>query len=290
MKNRIAIYNLEPKYKNLALEKIKIYHQIRGDKVEEYLPVYIQFYDKIYCSSIFTFTDKSYVIPDMIYGGSGFDLITNLPEEIDKIKPHLNFGFTTRGCNRNCKWCIVPKKEGKIREIGDLLDLWDGKSEEIKLMDNNILFAPRHFSFICKQAREYKLRIDFNQGLDARLLSVDIVQLLKIIKHKQYRFGFDDIKYYTETENAIKLLIKYGIKRSTWFVLVGFDRDDTIMPRLELLKKYKQDAFIMIYNNLNREKYIKLARWVNIHPYFRNYSFSEFLKIRNKIEKNNEIR
>ena len=282
---KIAIWNLEPKYKNLAIEKIRIYYQMMGYEVENYIPLLRNTYEKIFVSSIFTFTKKptEYLPDNTICGGSGFDLTTNLPEEIDRLLPRINMGFTTRGCNRNCKWCIVPIKEGEIKIEGDLLDLWDGKSEEIKVMDNNILFAPRHFSFICNQAREYKLKIDFNQGLDARLLSVDIVQLLKIIKHKQYRFGFDDIKYYTQTENAIKLLIKNGIKTSTWFVLVGFDKNNTIFPRLELLKKYKQDAFIMIYNNLNRKKYLQLARWVNIHPYFRRYSFKKFLGLRNEI-------
>ncbi|MBA7632384.1 hypothetical protein ES703_39930 [subsurface metagenome] len=151
------------------MEKIRIYHKRKGDVVEEYLPVYIEFYDKIYCSSIFTFTDKSYFIPDMIYGGSGFNLTTKLPKEIEKIKPHLNFGFTTRGCNRNCKWCVVPKKEGEIKIVGDLSDLWDSKSREIKLLDNNILFVPDHFKMICEQAIKNDLIIDFNQGLDARL-------------------------------------------------------------------------------------------------------------------------
>lgn len=282
---KIAIWNLEPKYKNLAIEKIKKYY-INGDYiVEKYIPLLKKSYEKIYVSSIFTFTKKpiEYLTNNTIFGGSGFDLITSLPDEIEKVKPHLNFGFTTRGCNRKCEWCIVPRKEGKIKIIGDLLDLWDGKSNEIKLLDNNILFLPEHLKMICEQAIKNNLKIDFNQGLDARLLSKDIIQLLKKIKHKQYRFAFDDIKYYVQVEKAIKLLIKNGIKRSTWFVLVGFGDDKTIFPRLDLLKKYKQDAFIMIYNNLNRKKYLSLARWVNIHSYFRRYSFNQFLGIRNEI-------
>lgn len=275
---KIGLYNLEHQYQNLAIEKIRLHHLRKGDQVEDYIPLNIESYDKVYCSTIFTFSDRAYVFPNMICGGSGFDLKTNLPDEIENIKPHLNFGFTTRGCNRNCKWCIVPKKEGKIKIVGDLLDLWDGKSKEIKLLDNNILFVPDHFQVVCEQAIKYNLELDFNQGLDARLLNKDIVKLLKKIKHKQYRFGFDDIKYYDQTEQAINLLIKNGVKTSTWFILVGFDNDDTIMPRLELLKKYKQDAFIMIYNNLNRKKYVSLARWVNIHPYFRELTFKEFLE------------
>jgi len=274
---KIGLYNLEHQYINVALEKIRIYHQIKGDEIEDYLPLMYETYDKIYASSIFTWTNKDYVPENAIIGGSGFNLTTVLPEEIDRLLPRLNIGFTTRGCNRNCEFCIVPKKEGRVKVVGDLLDLWNRKDKLITLYDNNILFVPNHFKHICNQAIGFDIELDFNQGLDARLLDRDIVQLLKQIKHKQYRFGFDDIKYYDQIEKAIKLLIKNGIKVSTWFVLIGFGKDETIMPRLELLKRYKQDAFIMIYNNINRKKYLPLARWVNIHPYFRKYTFKEFL-------------
>ena len=275
---KIGIYNLENKYINLALEKIRIYYQNKGDQVENYKPLMRDSYDKIYASSIFQWTGKKYVPKNAIIGGTGFNLNIKLPQKIEKIKPHLNFGFTTRGCNRNCKFCVVPKKEGKIMIYGDLLDLWDGISDEIKLLDNNILFLPDHFEKICNQAIKYNLKLDFNQGLDARLLNKKIIQLMKSIKHKQYRFAFDNLNDYKKIEKALKLLQENGIKTSTWYVLVGFDNDHTIMPRLDLLKKYKQDAFVQIFNNKNRNKYIKLSRWVNIHPYFRRYTFNEFLE------------
>ncbi len=96
---KIAIYNLEPKYINLALEKIKLYHQIKGDDVEDYFALKHNFYDKIYASSIFTNTNKTYVTDDMEIGGTGFPglLKKELPKEIDEMKPKLNVGFTSRG-------------------------------------------------------------------------------------------------------------------------------------------------------------------------------------------------
>ena len=55
----IGIYNLEPQYKNLALEKVRLYHKEHGYEVEDYLA--LARYDKVYVSSIFTFTKKDTV-------------------------------------------------------------------------------------------------------------------------------------------------------------------------------------------------------------------------------------
>jgi len=134
---KIAIFNLEP-YTNIAIEKIIEYYRMRGDEVYHYLPINDHLYDWIYCSSIFTFSDKSYVTDKMICGGTGFDLTTILPPEIEAMKPKINIGFTTRGCIRNCPFCVVPQKEGKIKIIGDIYDFWDGKNEWITILDNNI--------------------------------------------------------------------------------------------------------------------------------------------------------
>ena len=124
---------------NIALEKIRLYYQQQNERIQDYLPLNHHLYDKIYCSSIFTFSNKSYVTDDMICGGSGFDLATKLPAEMESMRPKINIGFTTRGCIRNCPFCIVPQKEGYIKIVGDIYDFWDGNSKKITILDNNIL-------------------------------------------------------------------------------------------------------------------------------------------------------
>jgi len=118
---KIGLYNLEPRIKNLALEKIRLYYQRLRDTVLDCSPLEANGFDKVYASSIFDWTSKKYILPNMITGGTGFDLVTTLPPEIEQVEPHLNFGFTTRGCIRNCPFCVVPKKEGVIRVVNDLL-------------------------------------------------------------------------------------------------------------------------------------------------------------------------
>lgn len=276
---KIGLLNFEPKYKNLALEKIKIYHESKGDTVSDFA---LGFFDKVYCSSLFDFTDKNGRIPpSAICGGTGFDMTTTLPKEIESIEPHLNFGFTTRGCIRHCKFCVVPQKEGEIRVVGDLMSLWDRESRDIVLYDNNILAMPEHFAMICEQSRKYNLRLDFNQGLDHRLLTTEIVDLLKLISHHEYRFAFDHPSLLHSVDSAIKLLQAKGINRCNWYVLVGFDtilQEDLL--RLNFLRDHNQIAYVQRYKGKKKlgKEYTALARWSNQHHIFRGMTWQQFLE------------
>lgn len=267
---------------NLALKKIEKYHTDRGDEVNWNMPLFAHLSDKIYVSCIFErnkskcgeWQDRALI------GGSGYDLRITLPEEIEKIKPRINLGFTTRGCIRNCEFCIVPQKEGRIRVVGDLLDLWDGKSKDIILLDNNILALSKHFKLICKQAREKGIRLDFNQGLDCRLLNQEIVDELKSIRHKELHLAFDDLSYFDDVDKAITLLQKNGINRCTWFILTGFNTTlEEDIFRAKYLRSRNQNAYVMRYNNSKRKDLIPLSRWVNNRAWFQAITWERFLEL-----------
>jgi len=212
-------------------------------------------------------------------GGTGYNIQKQLPPEIENVKPRINLGFTTRGCIRNCPFCVVPKKEGKIRIVGDLLDLWDGKEKEVIILDNNILAVPRHFELICKQAKENKIRVDFNQGLDIRLLTKDIAKLLRLISHYEYRFAFDNMEDESAVEQGIKTLKEVGINRSSFYVLVGFNTTpEQDLYRLNFLRNRKQNAYVQRYNYKSGDKfYIALARWANQRHIFQGMTWKQFL-------------
>jgi len=272
----IGLLNLEPKYKNLALEKLRIYHQQQGDRVEDYFA--LRGYDKVYCSSIFTFTKKHIVPQGAICGGSGFDLVTVLPPEIEGIKPHLNFGYTSRGCFRNCPFCIVRRKEGLWYPVGDLLALWDGVSKVVRLLDNSITAVFEHFRMVCEQAIEHNITLDITQGIDHRTLTSVMVSWLKKISHKEYHFAFDDPRYLPTVERAIRLLKEGGIQRSTWYVLVGYNttvQED--LDRLNFLREHNQSAFVQRYKR--DRQYIPLARWANQHHIFHGMTWEQFLEL-----------
>lgn len=234
--------------------------------------------DKVYVSCVFKENRKQCLEypTNAIIGGSGWSLDINLPPEIEDIKPHINLGFTTRGCLRKCPFCIVPKKEGRIKIVGDLLDLWDGKSKDVIVLDNNILTVPQHFRLICEQARKNKIRVDFNQGLDHRLLTQEIVDLMKSIRHIEYRFAFDYPSYLPTVEKAITLLQKNKINRCNWYVLVGFNttiKEDLF--RLNYLRDRYQNAYVQRYKK--EPIYIPLARWANQHHIFRGMTWEQFI-------------
>jgi hypothetical protein len=281
---KIGIVNIDQKYPNLALEKIAIWHSQKGDDVFRD-PPQLEVFDKLYVSCIFSSNKnkcKEWEGKSQI-GGSGYDLKKCLPTEIEEIKPHINWGFTTRGCIRKCDFCVVPQKEGKIKVVGDLLDLWDGKSKEITLLDNNILALPDQFYLVCEQAKNKDIRLDFNQGLDIRLLTDKMAQALNAIKHtSDLRFAWDNIVDENKIMNGIEILKRNKCKRAMFYVLVGFDstiKDD--LYRLRALKKLKQRAYCMRYETTRGQRiYNDLASWVNQPQFFTTMSFGKFRRCR----------
>lgn len=281
---KILLMDIDSKIPNLALKKIEKYHIDRGDEViwNNELMQYVS--DKIYVSCIFDWNKKEAEewknrANNKLIGGSGYSCDIVLPREIEEVKPRINLGFTTRGCIRKCQFCIVPQKEGHIRVEGDLLDLWDGKTKDVMILDNNILALPEHFRLICRQARENKIRLDFNQGLDHRLCTQDIIDDMKSISHKEYRFAFDHPSYFPTVEKTLNLLWRNKINRCLWYVLVGFNttfQED--LDRLNYLKKNNQNAFVQRYKTVMlNPKYIALARWVNQHHIFQGMTWEQFL-------------
>ena len=272
----------DSKLANIPLMKISSYYK---GNVDWYYELNHYNYDKIYYSKIFNFTKKLDREDDMIVGGTGHNLTTTLPDDIENcdldysIYPECDYSmqFLSRGCIRKCKFCVVPEKEGYVHPVGDLLDLWDGKSKLITVLDNNILALPKHFKKICHQAQENKIKLDFSQGLDHRLLTADLAKVLKNIRHVEYRFSFDHPSYVKTVEKAINILKEQGIKRSQWYVLVGFDTTfEEDLFRLDFLRDLGQVVYVMRYS---RERiYIPLARWANQAHIFRAMDWKSFLE------------
>ena len=136
-------------FPNLALMKISAWHKEQGDIVEWFVPML--HYDRVYSSKVFTFTPEDpYLPPDTIKGGTGYRLYEDLPPEIDSMFPDYSIypncdyaiGFLTRGCIRACPWCVVPKKEGKIRPYRTWKEIKRPDSKKIVFMDNNVLACP----------------------------------------------------------------------------------------------------------------------------------------------------
>ena len=189
-------------YPNLALMKLSAWHKSQGDAVEWYTP--FSRYDRVYMAKVFTFTpDYGYYVnaDEVEKGGTGYDLQKTLPEEIDRMQPDYSlypqvdgrtaYGFLTRGCPNRCRWCVVPKKEGNIAPYMDVDEIAAGGRTDLILMDNNVLASGYGLRQIEKIVR-MGYRVDFKQGMDARLVTDDIARLLARVKCiKLIRFGCD---------------------------------------------------------------------------------------------------
>lgn len=275
---KVLLINIDSTIPNLALKKCEMYHLQQGDEVVWDMPLFAQDAERTYVSCIFPENrDKcleytSY--KNVIIGGSGWDINTKLPPEIDAMKPKINWGFTSRGCIRNCYFCFVPKMEGKIRITGDIYDFWDGISKEITVMDNNILALPEHFKMICSQIRKEKLKVDFNQGLDCRLMTDDIAKELLSIKHiREIRFSFDDIRIKPQVEKCLKILKENGIGnwKTRWYCYVSpTDTLENLYERLMFLRENKQLAYVMRDAEIKtKQEFIALSAWANMQGAFK---------------------
>lgn len=207
-------------FPNLALMKISAYHKARGDKVDWAKPLFGD-YDRVYKSKVFRFTpDIAYQFScETIQGGTGYDIHSNLPKEIDHTQPDYSiypfidnktaYGFLTRGCPNKCKWCVVPRKEGDIKPYMDVEEIAINGRTNLILMDNNILACDYGLSQIEKIIRN-AYRVDFNQALDARLVTDEIANLLARVKWIDViRFGCDTPQQIVECEKAMAMIDRY---------------------------------------------------------------------------------
>jgi len=286
---KIGLIQVDGKWANLALMKISAWHKKQGDQVEWYRPLWL--YNRVYASKIFTDTNDYLYTPSvLIKGGSGYDMPTALPDEMEhcfpdySLYPFIDYaiGFTTRGCPRQCSFCIVPQKEGKLRVVGDIGTFWCGQNKII-LLDNNLTAAPmEHFKEVMEQLRKTGVRIDFSQGLDLRLLSDEHCEALKDVRlWKRLRFAWDQMKDELVIRKGLKLLKKYyHPDRITVYVLVGFDTTmEENMYRVEVLRSFGVNPFVMRYHQKNHSLN-EFARWVNMPRFFKTISWSDWCRIR----------
>ncbi len=262
----LDITNRRRAFPNLALMKLSAYHKARGDQVLLNFPLCRP--DITYASCVFTWNltmaKKRGIFPEnATSGGSGIEWITpelyiktELPSEVEHIMPDytlypnvdFSLGFTSRGCIRQCPWCVVPQKEGHIQPWSRIYEFWDRRHRKIVLLDNNLLAASNWLGTMQDLIAE-DIEVDSNQGLDIRLLSEENVPYLKKVRTKQLRFAFDHLSAEGAVREGIHLLTDYGIpaRKLSFYVLVGFDHDTTALERMKILNSLGVDVFPMIY-------------------------------------------
>ena len=301
-------------FPNLVLMKISAWHKKQGDTVEWYQPMFSGHMDKVYMSKVFSFPPHYpyFIDSDEIFrGGSGYCISLDengkehfdktkdieLPYDIEHIMPDYSlygitdtaYGFMSRGCPRGCDFCHVKDKEGlRSCKVADLSEFWSGQ-KNIQLFDPNTL-ACKEWKSILQQLIDSKAYVDFNQGVDIRLMTEEKAQMLKQVKVKQIHFAWD--RY--EDKEIIQPKFKqftdvfgksFNRAKTQCYVLCGFKEKKVLDEDIERIMWLRNECSISPYVMLYDKEHIqkghelrKLQRWVNNRIIFWSCpTFEEYL-------------
>ena len=261
---RVGLIDVDShKFPNLCLMKLSEYHTRRGDRVEWWDPA--KQYDLVYKSRVFTdtyFKDTIQVsnADKVIRGGTGYGPGENLPHEIEHIRPDYflyprflgtAYGFLSRGCPRNCGFCIVSGKEGR------------------RLIESRAL-------------------VDFTQGLDIRLISRDNVSLLNKVRTKAVHFAWDnpdeDLTEYFRRFRELTS-IKSDRNRRVYVLTNYGSTHEQDLYRVNTLRALGYDPYVMIYERPTAPRITRhLQRWVNNKRIFHSVSdFKDYAPMKKEV-------
>lgn len=294
-------------FPNLPLMKISAFHKREGDTVEWYRGILSEHMNRVYMSKVFSFTpDYEWAIDtdEIVKGGSGYAIglengkevyhkerDNDLPDEVEHIYPDYSiygitneaYGFTTRGCPRNCSFCHVAAKEGQCsRKVANVDEFWKGQ-KKIILNDPNILACPDHKDLLTQLA-DTKAVVEFNQGLDIRLVNNDNLELLQKVKLNQIHFAFDrwqDKEIIEPKLRAFKEATGYDRNKGKVMVYILVNYDTELwqdIARIQLCRELNFSPYPMIYDKEHCDPiYKKLQRWCNNFIFWRCPTFEEYM-------------
>lgn len=279
-------------FPNLCLMKLSAFHKAKGDEVEWWTKS--GHYDAVYKSRVFTDMYSKDVIEvhnadAVICGGTGYGLDNTLPFEVEHQRPDHSlypqfdgtaYGFMTRGCPRNCGFCIVSGKEGrKSKPVADLSEFWSGQ-RIIKLLDANLLACPDRERLILQLA-ESRAWVDFTQGLDIRFVDADCVSLLNRVRTKMLHFAWDNPN--EDLTGMFRRFVEVTAVKSDRqrrvYVLTNYgSTHEQDLYRIYTLRGLGYDPYVMVYNRPDAPLITRrLQRWVNCKQIFHTVDdFSDY--------------
>lgn len=222
--------------------------------------------DEIYITSLFTYAWRTvhdsvayykrlYPKAKIFLGGlyasllpehaktSGAEVHQGLVKEAECLRPDYSLVpnwdgsivFSSRGCIRKCPFCAVPTLEGKFVPKKTIAHLIYPAHTRVILWDNNFL-ASRYWYHILSEIKQRKLWIDFNQGLDSRLLNQEKAEMIASMKTRLIRTAYDTRSSKKQVQNGVELLASKGVspRKILMYMLFNFEHDtpDDLLARI----------------------------------------------------------
>jgi len=291
MNKLVWLVDYDGKEENLALMRLATYHKQQGDMVKlkrgKAWPELFETPDRVYISCLFrwhrrgalrlaeAWGDKAEI------GGSGVNVEKILPSNVAVCKPDYELygenraiGFISRGCPNKCPWCLVSRKEGKLKRVSTAQEIV-GNFQEAEFLDNNFLALSDCAEDLEWLAKE-QIIIDFNQALDVHQMAADKARLLAACKWPStgIRFALDSPSQKVPLARTVSLLEEAGIRAAHVFVyvLIGYSGLESDIDRLLFARSLGVRAFPMGFRDIdtgeepargwNREMYKRYRRLI----------------------------
>jgi len=277
---RVHLYDCDKtRFPNLALLKLSAWHKVRGDDVIWNAPLFGG--DLNYSSRVFTWSEKP---PPGDYNMGGWvDSPKTLPDEIEHTCPDYegmdySLGFLSRGCIRKCSFCIVPEKEGEISPHSKPQEFI--RHREVLLMDNNWLASPR-WEVDWKYLQSNGHKVDFNQGLDSRLIDRSVAERLTALRWVRFiRMACDSQFRKEPLSKAVHLLRSSGYTGGIFIYILIKDSIEDALDRVEFCRSLDLQPFAQPYadNEGNtKPEARRLARWCNHKAIFNTVAWEDYI-------------
>lgn len=307
----VLIVDVDSSIPNMACMRLKQYYSNIGWDVD-FVKLGLSIYDKkqtpveidntpyamTFASVIFKGTIDRVCFKDpstVDIGGTGSsDISKRLPKEVEEcdcdysIYPDndTSYGFISRGCIRNCSFCVVREKEGTLKQVATISDIV--KHKHVKFLDNNFLALPNHEDLL-SELIEKKIHCQFNQGLDIRLVTEANAKLLSELNYiGEYFFAFDSLAIQPIVERNLFVLQKYipSDWRIKFFIYCHPDlpiRND-VYHRILWCKEHKVLPYFMrhqdCWSSEEYRTYNDFSAWCNQPGIFKNHTYEQFCQKR----------
>ena len=288
----VRITQIDGALPNLAVMKLAGWHKAQGDEVHVTRrlepDLFEPRFDKVYGSVIFDFSrDRlerfKQAWPEAIVGGTGSGHWRNVEDITGQWERHdyegypefkESIGFTQRGCRLKCKFCVVPKKEGKPTSVNTIESIWRGAPypKKLHLLDNDFFGGPEWRDRI-NEIRDGGFRVCLSQGINTRLINDEAAEALATIQYRDTKFK--ERRLYTAWDNlgdektffrGVETLGRAGIPAThlRTYMLIGYDKAETwdrIWHRFNRMVELGIEPYPMVYDR-SRKDLCAFQRWV----------------------------